>query len=97
MRTFGDKTVDGNRSTRSAAVGPAITTAAHGLNGDQESQGVTARRAYGVVTGTTILDAEKSVGDLDADPGPDGLETQMSVLTFLKIVSPQGKTICDRK
>lgn len=90
MRTFGDKHADGNRSTRSAAIGPA-KSAARGSGGDVENQGdAVSRHARRVVTGTTILDAEESAGDHDADPGPDGVDTQMSVLTFLKIVSPQG-------
>ena len=90
MRSLGDKNVDGNRSTRSAAVGP-VKAVANASSGDMENQGANgARRPNGVVTGTTILDAEESAGDHDADPGPDGVDTHMSVFTFLKIVSAQG-------
>ena len=85
MPSLGDKNADGNRSARSAAVGPA--TISHGFNQDVENQGAIARSSRGVVKGTTILDAEASVDDLDADPELDG-ETYMSVFTFLKIVSP---------
>lgn len=86
MPTFADtKNADGNRSARSAAIGPATV---QGFSKDMESQGALARSGRGVVAGTTILDAQTNADDLDADLGPDDVETHMSVFTFLKIVSP---------
>lgn len=77
-----------NGSTRSAAVGPVTATEASGSSGDVESQGAYSRGDHVVITGTTISNTEPSEDDLDDDSGPDGIDTQMSVHTFLKIVSP---------
>lgn len=89
MPKFADtKNADGNRSARSAAVGPPATSAQQGYSKDMENQGAVTRNARGVVTGTTILDAQASADDVYADPGLDDVETHMSVFTFLKIVSP---------
>lgn len=86
MPTFADtKNADGNRSARSAAIGPATV---QGFSKDLEGQGALARSGRGVVAGTTIMDAQTDTDDLDADLGPDDVEAHMSVFTFLKIVSP---------
>lgn len=92
MPTFAEsRNADGNRSTRSAAVGPAATSA-HGFSDDLEGQGAVAKRARGVVTGPTILDAEEAGLD-DLDDDPDDVETNMSVFTFLKIVSAWKRNV----
>lgn len=89
MPKFADsKNADGNRSARSAAVGPPTASAQQGYSKDMENQGAPSRSARGVVTGPTILDAQTSADDAYADPGPDDVDTHMSVFTFLKIVSP---------
>lgn len=76
--------VQKNGSIRSAAVGPALPV--NGLKGDVESQTAFTGISNGVVTGTE----PKADLKLDvADAGLDVVETtQMTVLTFLKIVSP---------
>eukprot|EP00904_Undaria_pinnatifida_P005570 jgi/Undpi1/2142/HiC_scaffold_12.g05528.m1 len=74
--------VQKNGSIRSAAVGPALPV--NGLKGDVESQTAFTEISNGVVTGTE----PKADLKLDvADAGLNVVETQMSVLTFLKIVT----------
>lgn len=76
---------DSSRSTRSAAVGPSAAT--HRNTSDLESQSAVARRISGAVTATAVLEVKRK-GDADADGGQDGVDMQISVLTFMKIVSP---------
>lgn len=79
--------IEAHGSRRSAAVGPA--TSAEGPTGDVENQNAFAGSLHVAVTGTSTPDAGASADDVFLDAGTDGVDTQMSVLTFLKIVSPQ--------
>lgn len=84
-RKYADwKGADLSRSTRSAAVGPP--TANNRNDDDLESQAAVATIVPDAVASTTI--PEQANADVDADPRLNGVEAQMSVPTFLKIVSP---------
>lgn len=86
MRTFSQKGgIADNGLRRSAAVGPATST--KGLTGDVENQHAFAGVRHVAVTGTSTTHAEASPDDVPMDAGTDGVDTQVSVLTFLKIVS----------
>lgn len=79
------KRSDSSRSMRSAAVGPPAAT--HRNTIDLESQPAVAKRVSGAVTATAVPEGGKK-GDADADERQDGVDMQISVLTFMKIVSP---------
>lgn len=98
MRTVAEKKdAKPERSMKSAPVGPSAA-AVYGFNGDDvENQaayaawgGRSAWRSRGLAQALTIPEAPASAdedADEDLDSGVDGVETHMSVFTFLKIVS----------
>lgn len=86
MPTFSQRRgIEASGSRRSAAVGPA--SSARGLPCDVENQAAFASGHHVAVTGTSCPDAGASTDDLSEDSATDGLDTHMSVFTFLKIVS----------
>lgn len=80
--------IESSGSRRSAAVGPA--SSARGLPGDVENQAAFPSGRHVAVTGTSSPDAGASTDDLSEDLATDGVDTHMSVLTFLKIVSERA-------
>ena len=87
------------RSIKSAPIGPAAA-AVHGFHDDDvenqaayaASGGRSSWRGRGLVQALNITEApssadEKFADDEGFDSGVDGIETHMSVFTFLKIVS----------
>lgn len=79
------------RSTRIASVGPPAANC--GDSHDLESP--VAIFVPSAVASTTIPEVQEKP-DADPDPGQDGMETYMSVLTFMKIVSPGTDTTFSR-